>query len=91
MIGVLALGLGCCVTGFIVGWILRTAVNMTELAWWQRRMQRQLRHWQSEAIHARAVAEHLNYQLAAVTGRDPSSPGWPFTAADGEDMPDLRA
>jgi hypothetical protein len=91
MIDVLALGLACLMTGSIVGWILRTAVNMTELAWWQRRMQRQLRHWQSEAIHARAVAEHLNRQLAAVTGRDLSLSGWPFAAADGEDMPDLPA
>ena len=75
MIG--ALALGCFTTGFAVAWILRTAFKMTEMSWWQERMQRKVYYWQGQAIRARAVAEMLNRQLAALTGAEPVVPDWP--------------
>jgi hypothetical protein len=63
MIGVLALG--CFVTGFIAAWVLRTGFVMTQISWAQERMERKVRYWQGEAIHARAVAEPALRQLAA--------------------------
>jgi hypothetical protein len=55
VIGVLALG--CFVTGFITAWVLRTGFVMTQISWAQERMERKVRYWQGEAIHARAAAE----------------------------------
>jgi hypothetical protein len=40
-------------------------------------MQRKVRYWQGEAIHARAVAEQLIRQLAVSTGRESEPPDWP--------------
>ena len=83
MTGVLALG--CFVAGFAAAWILRTALKMAEMSWWQERMQRKVRYWQAEAIHARAVAELLIAQLAAATGQEPAAPDWPQATASGEE------
>ena len=55
MIGVLALA--CFVVGFITAWLLRTGYVMTQISWSQERMERKVRYWQGEAIHARAAAE----------------------------------
>jgi hypothetical protein len=83
MTGVLALG--CFVTGFIAAWVLRTAYKMAEISWWQERMQRKVCYWQGEAIHARAVAEHLTRQLAVITGREADQADWPRPSSESED------
>jgi hypothetical protein len=75
MTGVLALV--CFVTGLIVGWLLRVIVVMAQISWSQERMQRKVRYWQGEAIHARVIAEQLTRQLAASRGREPEPPDWP--------------
>lgn len=75
MTGVLALV--CFVTGFMAGWLLRTIFVMAQISWSQERMQRKVRYWQGEAIHARVIAEQLTRQLAASTGREPEPPDWP--------------
>jgi hypothetical protein len=79
------LALGCFGTGFAVAWILRTAFKMAEMSWWQERMQRKVRYWQGQAIHARAVAEWLIGQLALVTGQEPVVPDWPQSTATAEE------
>lgn len=71
------LALGCFVTGFIAGWLLRTIFVMAQISWSQERMQRKVRYWQGEAIHARVIAEQRARQLAASTGRAPEPPDWP--------------
>lgn len=83
MTGVLALG--CFAGGFAAAWILRTVFMMAEASWWQERMQRKVRYWQAEAIHARAVAELLIGQLAAATGQRPAVPDWPQATEDREE------
>ena len=80
MIGVLALG--CFVTGFIAAWVLRTGFVMTQISWAQERMERKVRYWQGEAIHARAVAEPALRQLAVYAGRDPEPTDWPHPGTD---------
>jgi uncharacterized membrane protein YciS (DUF1049 family) len=75
MIGPLALA--CFVTGFIAGWLLRTVFVMAQISWSQERLQRKVRYWQGEAIHARAITQQLSRQLAAATGRQPEPPDWP--------------
>jgi hypothetical protein len=75
MIGVLALA--CFVAGFITAWLLRTGYVMTQISWAQERMERKVRYWQGEAIHARAATEPAFRQLAAHTGRDPVPTDWP--------------
>jgi uncharacterized membrane protein YciS (DUF1049 family) len=75
MTGLLALA--CFVTGFAAGWLLRTVFVMAQISWSQERMQRKVRYWQGEAIHARAIAQQLSRQLAAITGRQPEPPDWP--------------
>jgi hypothetical protein len=75
MTGMLALG--CFVTGFVAAWLLRTGFVMTQISWAQEQMERKVRYWQGEAIHARAVAEQAFRQLAAGTGRDPEPTDWP--------------
>ena len=77
MTGILALA--CFVSGFIAAWLLRTIFVMAQISWSQERMQRKVRYWQGEAIHARAVAEQLRLQLAASAGREPEPPDWPTT------------
>jgi hypothetical protein len=76
------LALGCLLTGFAVGWVLRTALKMAEISWWQERMQRKVRYWQGEAMHARVVAESLIRELAVVTRRPPQPPDWPQASVD---------
>lgn len=83
MTGLLALG--CFVTGFAAAWILRTALKMAEVSWWQGRMQRKVSYWRGEAIHARVVAESLIRELAIVTGRPPRPPDWPQASANGDE------
>lgn len=83
MTGMLALG--CFGSGFVIAWILRTAFKVAEMSWWQERMQRKVRYWQGQAIHARATAEMLNRQLADLTGRQPAVPDWPPATACGEE------
>jgi hypothetical protein len=80
-----AVALGCFVTGFAVAWVLRTAFKMAEISWWQERMQRKVRYWQGEAIHARVVAESLIRELAVVRGQEPEPPDWPQASVNGEE------
>jgi hypothetical protein len=80
MIGLLALA--CFVTGFITAWLLRTGFVMTQVSWAQERMERKVRYWQGEAIHARAVAEPALRQLAVHAGRDPEPTDWPHPGTD---------
>jgi hypothetical protein len=83
MIGMLALG--CFITGFITAWILRTGFVMTQISWAQQQMERKVRYWQGEAMHARAVAEHLLRQLEASTGRPAEPTDWPGPDTDWRD------
>ncbi len=80
MIGILALG--CFVTGFITAWLLRTGYVMTQISWAQQQMERKVRYWQGEAMHARCVAEHLLRQLEANTGRPSEPTDWPGPDTD---------
>ena len=70
MIGILAGALGCFVIGFIAAWLLRTARA-------QQHSERQVRYWPGQAMHARAVAEHLLQQLEAQTEWPREPIGWP--------------
>jgi hypothetical protein len=56
----------CIVTGLITGWLLRTVAVMAEISHSQERMQDKVRYWQSEAVHARHLAERLARQLRAL-------------------------
>lgn len=80
MTGIVALG--CFVIGFIVAWLLRTGYVMTQVSWAYEQMERKVRYWQGEAMHARAVAENVLRQLAASTGRPPEPPDWPGPDTD---------
>lgn len=80
MTGVLALA--CFVTGFIVAWLVRTGYVMAQITWAQEQMERKVRYWQVEAIHARSVAENLLRQLAASTGRAAEPTDWPAPDTD---------
>ena len=80
MTGIVALG--CFVIGFIAAWLLRTGYVMTQISWAQQQMERKVRYWQGEAMHARAVAEHLLRQLEASTGRPPEPTDWPDPDTD---------
>jgi len=80
MIGILAMG--CFVTGFFTAWLLRTGYVMTQISWAQQQMERKVRYWQGEAMHARAVAENLLRQLEATTGRPPEPTDWPGPDTD---------
>ena len=80
MIGMLALA--CFVTGFIVAWLLRTGYVMGQINWVQEQMERKVRYWQGEAIHARFVAEDLLRQLEASTGRPAEPTDWPGPDTD---------
>jgi hypothetical protein len=80
MIGVLTLG--CFMTGFIVAWLLRTGYVAAQVSWAQEQMERKVRYWQGEAVHARAVAEHLLRQLEALTGRPAEPADWPGPDTD---------
>ncbi|MCW2895243.1 MAG: hypothetical protein QOG28_3239 [Trebonia sp.] len=80
MIGMLALA--CFVTGFIVAWLVRTGYVMARITWAQEQMERKVRYWQVEAIHARSVAENLLRQLAASTGRSAEPTDWPGADTD---------
>ena len=80
MTGMLALA--CFVTGFIVAWLLRTGYVMAQISWAQEQMERKVRYWQGEAIHARAVAENLLRQLEASTGRPAEPTDWPGPDTD---------
>lgn len=77
------LPLGCFVAGFIVAWLLRTGYVMAKLSWGQEQMEHKVRYWQGEALHARAVADHLLRQLEASTGQPPGPANRP---ADRPDM-----
>ena len=80
MIGMLALA--CFVTGFIVAWLLRTGYVMAQINWVQEQMERKVRYWQGEAIHARSIAEHLLRELEASTGRPAEPTDWPGPDTD---------
>jgi hypothetical protein len=80
MTGMLALA--CFVTGFIVAWLVRTGYVMARITWAQEQMERKVRYWQVEAIHARSVAENLLRQLAAGTGRPAEPTDWPGADTD---------
>lgn len=79
------LALGCFGCGFAVAWILRTAFKMAEMSWWQERMQRKVRYWQGQALHARAVAEMVMRQMSDLTGQQPPAPDWPPATPGGEE------
>lgn len=72
----------CIVTGLIMGWLLRTVAVMAEISRWQERMQEKVRYWQSEAVHARHLAERLARQLRVL--------GYPPCADDVEPPQDER-
>ena len=80
MTGILALA--CFMTGFIVAWLLRTGYVAAQVSWVQEQMERKVRYWQAEAVHARAVAEHLLRQLEALTGRSAEPADWPGPDTD---------
>jgi hypothetical protein len=80
MTGILALA--CFMTGFIVAWLLRTGYVAAQVSWAQEQMERKVRYWQGEAVHARAVAEHLLRQLEALTGQPAEPTGWPGPGTD---------
>ena len=84
MTGILALG--CFVIGFIVAWLLRTGYVMAQISWTQEQMERKVRYWQGEAIHARVVAESLIRKLTVVTGEPTRPPDWPQASVDGEEV-----
>jgi len=80
MTGMLALA--CFMTGFIVAWLLRTGYVAAQVSWVQEQMERKVRYWQAEAIHARAVVEHLLSQLETLTGRPAEPTDWPGPGTD---------
>ena len=86
MTGILCLG--CLVTGFIVAWLLRTWYVTAQLSWAQEQAERNIRYWQGEALHARAVADHLLRQLEATTAR-PTGPLDSTEAVAGRRRPDM--
>ena len=59
------LALGCLAVGFFVGWLWQAIIVVAQISRSQERMQRKVRYWQSEATHARAIADHLAKRLAA--------------------------
>jgi hypothetical protein len=63
--------------GFITALLLGTVFAMARISSSQERMQRKVRYWQGEAVHARAVAEQLIRQLAVRTGLEGEPPDWP--------------
>jgi Na+/glutamate symporter len=63
-----SVAIACLATGCIVGWVIRSIFVDAEISRMQTRMQRQVRRWQCEAARARARAEQLARQLAALTG-----------------------
>ena len=67
MTGILCLG--CLVAGFIVAWLLRTGYVTAQISWAQEQADRKVRYWQGEAVHARAVADHLLGELEATMER----------------------
>jgi len=71
------LAIACLVTGFIVGWLLRSIFVMTEISRMQERMQRRISHWQRETARARSIADQLARRLAAHTGQLPEHLDWP--------------
>jgi len=68
-------------TGFALALIVREISVHARLSRSQDYMQRKVRYWMSEAVHARTVAEQLLHQLAICTGRDPEPPDWPPLAS----------
>jgi hypothetical protein len=76
------LTLGCFVTGFIVAWLLCTGYLTAKLSWEQEQAEHKVRYWQGQAVHARAVADHLRRQLEASTGRPAEPVDWPDMVAD---------
>jgi hypothetical protein len=56
----------CFAAGLMAGWLLRTVAVMAEISRAQERMQVKVRYWQSEALYARRLAEHLARQLTAL-------------------------
>jgi hypothetical protein len=80
------LALACFVTGFIAAWLLRTILLMAQISWSQDRMQRKVRYWQGEAIHARSVAEQLSVSWPPVPDQNLShQTGRPRAAASREE------
>jgi hypothetical protein len=71
------LATACLITGFIVGWLLRSIFVTAEIARMQGWMQRKVSYWQRETARARATAEHFARQLAAHTGQLPDHLDWP--------------
>ena len=83
------LPLGCFVAGFIVAWLLRTGYVTAKAFWVQEQMEHRVRYWQGEALHARAVADHLLRQLEADTGERSGPADGPETDA-GWHRPDMN-
>lgn len=61
--------LGCFVAGFIIAWLLRTGYVTAQISWAQEQADHKVRYWEGEAVHARAVADHLLRELEAATDR----------------------
>jgi predicted exporter len=71
------LAVACLVTGFIAGWLLRSAFVIAEVSRLQERMQRKVAYWQRETARVRSIAEQLARQLVAHTGHFPDEHDWP--------------
>lgn len=74
--------LGCFVAGFIAAWLLRTGYVLAKISWVQDQMEHKVRYWQGEALHARAVADHLLRQLEASTDQQSWLPDQPAPDTD---------
>jgi hypothetical protein len=70
MIALAAAGL---VTGLILGWLLRAVIVTGEISRAQEQMQKKVRYWQAETVHARDRAARLTRLLIAL-GYEPEPP-----------------
>jgi hypothetical protein len=64
------------VAGFATGWLVRTISALSAISRAQERMQRKVRYWQSEAVQARSIIDHLRRLLAAsgISADEPAGP-----------------
>jgi uncharacterized membrane protein YciS (DUF1049 family) len=61
--------------GFYLGWLLSTIFAMAAISRSQERMERKVRYWQGQTVHARAIADHLSRLLAAAHQGSPAPSG----------------
>jgi hypothetical protein len=77
----LIIGVAAFLMGFALALLLRESATKALLSRSQERMQRKVRYWTSEAVHARDLADRLYYQFVAHTGHEPEPPDWPPLAS----------